>query len=135
MIFEYDLTVPASTSESSPVSVEMDLAYGVVHRLEVFFPPGCHNLVKVIIRRGVHQVWPTNPDGRLKADAFTISYPVWHEMFDRPYRLIADGWSDDTVYPHSITVRLGMQRPELLTPVSKVKTVLGRLSEMAKGKR
>ena len=135
MIYEYDLVVPLNTLEASPASVEMKLCHGIVHKLEVTFPPGCHNAVKVVVRRALHQVWPTNPDGQLKANGYTISYPVWYELEEAPYILTAWAWSPGTTYSHTITIRLGIQRREILQPGQEERGIIKRLGALILGRR
>lgn len=134
MIYTYDLVVPANTLESAPVSQVMHLTAGVVHKLEVFFAAGCHHMVKVVIRDGLHQVWPTNPDAQLKANDHTISYPVWYDLAEAPYELVAYGWSPDTTYDHTITIRLGIDRREVLLPGERSAGILDRLGALIFGR-
>ena len=133
MLYAYELVVPANTPESAPVSQVMKLTVGVVHKLEVFFPAGNLHLVKVVIMDGLHQVWPTNPDGQLKADNYTISYPVWYELTGEPYELTAYGWSPGTTYNHTITIRLGLDRREILLPGEASAGILQRLGKLIFG--
>lgn len=134
MIFESDLTVSANTQQASPAELEMDLTHGIIHRLEVWFPPGCRGQVKVVISRNGHQLWPTNADGQLKADAFTISFPVWYELEDRPYKVWVRAWSPGTSYDHNITIRLGVQRREILMPPRAEVGILRRLERLIFGR-
>lgn len=135
MIFEYDLTIPANTSVAVPAKGEMKVARGIIHKVEVTFPAGCNRAVLVTIRRALHQVWPTNPDGQLKANNYTISFPVWYEIDQPPYEMQVYGWSPGTTYPHVITVRLGISSREVLDPGSSERGILGRLGEAILGKR
>lgn len=133
MIYEYDLVVPANTLLTSPASVKLVLCHGIIHKLEVSFPPGCHNTVKVVIQRALHQVWPTNPDGQLKSNAYTISYPEWYPLEEAPYELTAYGWSPGTSYSHTISIRIGIERREVLEPGREAITFLGRLKTFVFG--
>lgn len=135
MLYEYDLVVPAHTPATAPVNTEMVLTQGIIHRLEVTFPAGCGNEVHVVIRRAVHQVWPTNPGGTMKGNFWTISVPVWYEMEEAPYRLHAYGWSPGANFPHTITIRLGLERRELLMPPREELAILRRLGGLIFGPR
>lgn len=135
MIYEYDLVVPANTLAATPVSVDMKLSHGIVHKLEVSFPPGCNNAVKVVINRALHQVWPTNPDGQVKANGYTVSFPVWYELEEAPYVLTAWAWSPGTTYSHTVTIRMGIQRREVLHPPREEVGIIRKLGELILGRR
>ena len=135
MIYEYDLVLPADTKEATPEPLVMQLTHGIIHRVEISFPSGCNGQVKVVIRRALHQVFPTNPDGQLKANGFTISGPVWYELEEAPYQLEAYGWSPDTSYDHTITIRLYIERREVLEPGAETVGIIGRLGALILGRK
>jgi len=128
VIYEYDLAVPANTLAGAPVSVDMALSPGIIHRLEVGWPAGCNNMVLISIRSGLHQVWPTNPDGYLKGNMYTLSIPVWHDLGEGPATLTAYGCSPGAAYDHAVTIRLAVQRREILQPPDTTKPILERLN-------
>ena len=134
MIFEYDITIPANTTEKDPVKQVMKLAEGVVHKVELTFPAGCNRAVLVVIRRALHQLWPTNPDGQLKANAYTISFPVFYEMSEPPFELEAYGWSPGTTYQHIITIRLGISPMDVIDPGQEHRGIVQRLGEAILGR-
>lgn len=135
MIFEYDLVVPANTLELAPVSEELMLSHGIIHKLELAFPPGCHNAVKVILRRGLHQAFPLNPDGQFKGNAITLSYSTWYELEEAPYSLDVYAWSPGATYSHTITIRLGVERREILFPGGQALGIIERLGQLLFGRR
>ena len=135
MIFEYTLTITAAQTEAVPASQVMKLTKGIVHKLEIVGDGGEHNLVFVVIRRGLHQVWPTNPDGQLHPGFFPISYPVWQPLDEAPFEMVVEGWAPDTTYDHTVTVRLGIQHGEVLEPGREAIGVLGRLRDLFFGGR
>lgn len=125
MFYRYSLTVPASTLVSAPATTIMYLAHGIIHQVEVGFPPGCAALVHVAIFRFEHQAWPTNPDGDFAWDDYNVV--IRQENFGlvhRPYTLSLRAWSEDTVYPHTIACRIGIKKPELHRPGSWVARLL-----------
>ena len=134
MIYEYNLTIPANTLAASPASLTLPLAPGIIHKFEVEFPAGCNKAVLVTLRRGLHQVFPTNPDGQLAANAYTISYPEYYSVEDKPHQLEAYGWSPDTTYSHTITIRIGVLPRDVLEPGRDAITFLGRLRGLLFGR-
>ena len=125
MFYRFSLTVPASTPQTSPVVKVLALTHGIVHQVEVAFPPGCATLVHVSLWRYEHQVWPTNPGESFAWDDYTIV--ITNEAFgliSRPYTLSLRAWSEDTAYPHTIVCRVGVKLPELHRPGSWVGRLL-----------
>lgn len=129
MIFDYTLTIPANTPESAPEPLELPLTHGIIHKIAVIFQAGCRHQVSLVIKRGLHQVWPTNPDGALKGDFFPIEGPVWYELEDEPYVLEAYGWSPGTTYDHVVTIRLWIARREILIPPSESEGIISKLGK------
>jgi len=134
MIFEYDLTIAAAQTQRVPATQELQLARGIIHKVELIFPPGCHHKVFVVIRRGLNQVFPTNPDGQFKGDTHPVSYPVWYPMETGPYRLKAYGWAPDTTYPHTVIIRLGILPREILQPPSETAGILTKIKDILFGR-
>lgn len=134
MIYEYDLAIPANTPAATPVRQDCVLTAGIVHRLEVTWPDGCNGLVRVSIARGIHQVWPANPTGRLTGNGRTLSIPVWYELESGPYVLTIYGDSEGATYAHTVTVAFGVQRREVLIPPNPEAGLLRRMGELIFGR-
>jgi hypothetical protein len=134
MIYEYNLTIPANTPASDPAYLEMPLGPGIIHKLEVEFPLGCNKAVLVALLRGLHQIWPTNPDGALSANAYTISYPEYQPLEEAPFQVEAYGWSPGTAYSHTITIRIGVLPREVLEPGREALHFMGRLKNLIFGR-
>jgi len=103
----------------------MHLVHGIIHQVEVGFPPGCAGLVHVAIFRFEHQAWPTNPDDEFAWDDYNVK--IEREFFGlttRPYELTLRAWSEDSTFAHTITCRLGLKPPELHRPGSWVGRLL-----------
>lgn len=125
MFYRYSLTVPASTAQSAPVETIMRLTYGIVHQVEIGFPPGCAALVHVSIHRYEHQAWPTNPDEQFAWDDYNVR--ITGEEFPllaAPFTLYLRAWSEDTSYAHTITARIGLKIPLPQRPGSWIKRLL-----------
>jgi len=135
MIYEYDLVIPANTPANAPIRLDMPLVKGVVHKLGIWFRAGCRGEVKVVIRRALNQVWPTNPDGQFKGDFFPIEGPVWYELDELPYKLEAYGWSPDTAYDHTVSIRLWIESKEILLPGQQAIGIIERLGRLIFGPR
>ena len=108
MYYDVSFTIPANTAKASPEDLEVKLTHGVVHRVEIGFPSGCAGLAHLQIRRGGHQVWPTNPQGSFNTDDYTIPIDDYYELFEEPYILTLVGWNLDDTYDHTLEIRFGI---------------------------
>ena len=131
MYYDFSFTIPANTLKKTPVELEAKLTSGVIHRVEIGFPAGPRHMVYIAIRKGLHQVWPTNPEGSFNSDNFTIVINEFYPLLTAPYKLTLQGWSPDTTYAHNIEVRFALLPPEVLYPeetfIEAFKRLLKRL--------
>ena len=127
MRYSFDFTVPANTLKAAPATLALDLSPGVVTQLEVAFPPGPNNEVKLVIYRSEHQVWPTNPDGVLAWDDYTMVSPEAYRLDEAPFGFQARAWSPGTTYAHTITIRLTVIPFGELAGVREAQTLSQRL--------
>lgn len=119
MFYAYTLEVPPSTLKTAPVVTTMYLTAGIVHQVELSFPPGCAALVHAVIYHFEHQVWPTNPEGDFAWDDYTIVLPRQeYRMASPPYDLSLRAWSEDDFFLHTLTCRLAVKIPEPHRPGS-----------------
>ena len=116
MFYDFSFTIPANTLEKTPAELNCKLTSGVIHRVEVGFPPGPRYMVYCAIRKGLHQVWPTNPGGSFNSDNFTIVINEFYPLLYSPYLLTLQGWSPGTTYKHIIEVRFGILPQDVLLP-------------------
>lgn len=131
MYYDFGFTIPANTAETSPAKQHIQLTHGIIHRVEIGFPAGCAGLVNLQIKDGLHQVWPTNPEGSFNTDAYTIAFNEYYEFFRKPYTLTLVGWNLDDTYQHTLEIRLGVLPEEILMPeetfIQAFKKLLQRL--------
>lgn len=116
MVYEFDIKVLTTNTIDNPKVVDLKLTAGIIHRYEVYFPPGCNNLVRVGINRGLHQIWPTNPEGRHKGDGATLSYREHYDLVHGPHLITIRAYSIGCRYDHIITVRFAMLTSKILAP-------------------
>lgn len=119
MFYEYRLTIPANTLATSPTEEEVELEHGRIVGVEVQFPRGCVGLVRVRIRRELHQLWPSNPDGDILAEEARIGWQEDYELTEEPYTVTLQGSNEDDTFPHTIRFRfnlLPLSRPAAAAP-------------------
>ncbi len=117
MIYDKALTIPAETKQPSLASVELAVGPGVVKQVFLTFPDGCAGLVGVQILFAEHVVWPSNPDTFFIANDITFSFLENTKVDDEPYSFTMQGYNNDCVYPHTVTLRLSIvpDEPSLLS--------------------
>lgn len=119
MFYRYSLTIPADTTQEDSLQIPLYLSYGIVHQVELGFPPGCAGLVHASIWHLEHQAWPSNPDHNFGWDDYNIRIINEHfPLLAPPYFMTLRAWNDDTIYPHTIVCRLGLKVPEPHRPGS-----------------
>lgn len=123
LYYEIPLTIPANTSQSSSVSIDLELVKGLITSVEVSFPPGCAGLAKVQIKHKLRQVWPTNQEGFFCDDDYKIRFIEDYPLPETPYTLSLIGWNEDDTYPHTVTFRFGLS-PLPKTPIQQLTTFL-----------
>ena len=118
MLYEVDISILTAHTIANKLKTVIGITNGVIHQLSVSFPPGCANLVKVTLNHGKHQIFPTNPDGRIKGDAINVHGKTFQELLVPPYEVRIDAWGVGLAHNHVITVRLWMLRVWQLMPFS-----------------
>lgn len=116
MFYDYAITVPASTTQGSPIEQVMELTKGVIHRVEIGFPIGTRAKVHCQIYHQEHQFLPTNPQGSFASDGYTIAFDEHFELKTAPYDLKARCWSDADTYSYDINIRVGVLPKEVVAP-------------------
>lgn len=108
MFYDFAITIPAGTLESSPEEIELKLVQGVIHTVRIDIPSGSRGEVHLIILRAEHQLYPTNLDGTFNTDNRYIEFPDVEELNAAPFSLIARGWSPDADYDHTYHIEIGL---------------------------
>ena len=119
MNYAFNITTPIGTTKENKQRSDLVLIPGVVTKVEVQFPPGSAGLLYAHINRGVHQVWPHNPDYQYIGDDQTIIIPANYRLVEPPYQFELYTWNIDDTYDHMIIIRFDVMAEvseERLTP-------------------
>ena len=127
MFYDFSFTIPTTATRADPETKELELTRGVVHKVTLFWWPGPHGLVHLVIRRWGSQVLPTNPDESFHYDNYTHVMEERLELFEEPYTLKLEGWGEDLKYPHELIVGIGILPPECFPEYQKADTRLSKL--------
>ena len=116
MIFVFDVTIPSNTPKSKSYIVKAPLPRGVIHKIDIHFPPGPSGLVGVRVTRSGRPVYPSNPKEWFVTDNETITFPEYYviDNMDPPFEI--HGYNEDDTYDHTITFRFGVLPIEVVTP-------------------
>jgi hypothetical protein len=124
MIFDTHLKTLANTPKTSPLITTIPIIAGTITQMFVQFPPGVNALAHLKLLWGLYQLFPSNEQGDFATGGETI---VWAENISitaEPLQLTAITWNEDTVYDHTITVRI------VMTPAAPGSTIGGVLAAL-----
>jgi len=116
-----DITTPKETTPENPKVTEFKLSAGIIHRVEVIFPRGCAGLLHVTIWHGGHQLYPSTQGQDFSGDGETISFNDYYQLKSEVNLLKIKTWNEDTVFSHTVTVRLGILKEEEVNPYALMK--------------
>lgn len=108
MIYRYGITTPAKTYEIDKKKTTLKIASGIVHQLDIVFPPGPCGLLHVAINRGSNQVWPTNPDDNFHSENEAIKYKEFYRFMAEPLEFTVYTWNEDETHAHLVIIRFGI---------------------------
>ncbi len=124
MFYSFAITVPAGTLEVAPVTQRLKLTTGIIHLVDVEFRSGTDFTVGVRICQGLHQVYPSNPDGELKADGRSIIFGDHYELIPGADELVVKAYAPLAKYDHVVYIKLGILRQDELNLSYKTDSLL-----------
>ncbi len=130
MIFVHTISTPASTTQTSPLETELSLGLGIIHRVDVGFPPGAQGFHHAAIDRDGRQLYPSNPQGNWAWDDLVQQFPTWFELEVEPFTVVARTWNDDDTFAHEVTLQFLILPREILLPPREETGLLQRLSRV-----
>jgi len=130
MFYDFSFTIHKEKTTDDRETMELKLPYGVVHKVSLFWWPGPHGLVHLIIKRFEHQVLPTNPDESFHYDNYTHVMDDRIEILTEPFTLKLEGWGVSCKYDHEVIVGIGILPPECFPEYQKPDTRLSKLLQL-----
>lgn len=130
MLYTWDINIPKSTTEASPVEQDLPIANGIIDWVSVTFPPGSAKLAHCQIFHFGVQIYPSRAGMDLRGDTFPIAWRDYYEMYHEPYMLKAKLWNEDDTYPHkcyiaiAVLPRKAIAAPSLIDSLKGVATSL-----------
>lgn len=130
MLYVLALTIPHGTAEDSPYEQDLQLTDGVITHVEVEFPAGCQGLAHSYACQGLHQVFPTNPEGDLCSDNYVIAWNDYQDLDADPRVLTIIGWNDDATYDHTITWRIELSDRDIAERGQTSMSMMDRIGKL-----
>jgi len=118
MFYTFSHTVTTDDVVTDKKELEMQMAAGVIHQVDVLFQDGCDHLVNVQVFIADLQLWPSNRDGVMKGNATVISFREFLELQPGGAKLTAKIWGDGTVTEKEVVIQIGLLSKRILQPLS-----------------
>lgn len=112
MVYSETITVTANRAKVDAVDTSLKVTKGLVWKIEVDFPPGCCGLTHVQVFDGSYQLFPASPGDSLHGDGAVIAFDDSYLKDAAPFSFIVKTWNLDTIWDHTIQVRIGMASAE-----------------------
>lgn len=118
MFYVFSYTPTASDTEASPYELELKLAPGVIHQVDVLFQDGCNHEEFVQIIQGKVQLWPSNRGEKLRGNATVVSFREFVELDHSNCLLKAHIWTTLTADFKELLIQIGVLPKAILQPLS-----------------
>jgi hypothetical protein len=116
MFYVKEITTAANTSKADSIETDRRVWAGVIHRVEVVFPPGCAGLLHVTIHHGGHQIYPSEELQDFIGDDEVISFNDFYELVPGDNLIRIKTWNEDDTFDHKVIIRMGILPKEYLYP-------------------
>ena len=123
MFYVKDISTPANTSRLSPVVSDIKVWSGVIHRVEVVFPPGPSGLLHVTIWHGGHQVYPSTEGMNFAGDNESSEFNDFYPLPLGFNTITVKTYNEDDTYAHTCRVRFGVLPRWLVDPTLQFRRI------------
>lgn len=106
MLFAWDITIAADTVVTAAKEQNLKLSKGVIVKISVKYPSGCHGLVKMRLQHRRFQIVPLTSGEWLTGDDEAVDFLEYYELSHAPYELKFIGVSSGTTFPHTLAIRI-----------------------------
>jgi len=130
MFYDFSVTIPTTATKGDPFEQELQLPFGIVHKVTLFWWPGPHGLVHLVINRYGHQVLPTNPGESFHYDNLTHVMEDRIELLTPPHTLTVVGWGVNCSYDHEVIIGVGILPPESFPEYQPADTRLAKMLKL-----
>jgi len=134
MDYWFAVATPANTAQSDAIETELKLTSGVITRVWMVHPEGCHGLAYATLWRGGHQLYPSNPEEAYHGNDVPM---VWDDDYNlkSPALLKLKTWNLDDTYEHSLYLRVTVMRPAVDAMQKAIVDLLTIIKSLLTGRR
>ncbi|MBA7706408.1 hypothetical protein ES703_115262 [subsurface metagenome] len=118
MFYVFSLELPTSHAHSTPYDLDIKLAAGVIHQVDVLFQDECAHKQHVQIFHANHQLWPSNRGADLRGNATVISFREFYELAPGESLLTATFWYDSGQTWKEVIIQIGLLPKRIMQPIS-----------------
>ncbi len=118
MFYTFPYTPTVSDVAGNPHEIDIQLAKGVIHQVDILFQDGCNHETFVQIFEGRSQIWPTNVGQAFRGNATVVSFREYYQPTGPPTRLTAYVWSTLSSDWAEVVIQLGLLPKRILQPLS-----------------
>jgi len=118
MFYVFSLLPTAIKTEAEAQTLNMPLAAGIIHQVDVLFQDGCDHSTFVRIYDSDHQLWPTNREEKLRGNATVISFREFYELKSGDSTLTAKIWNSLTTGWAEVIIQIGLLPKRIIQPMS-----------------
>ncbi len=118
MFYTFAHSIATTELITAPARIDMPLAAGVIHQVDILFQSGCSFALGVAIRQGDHQLWPSNRESAIYGDAAVVSFREFHELRPGANDLYALVWGDGVIDAVQVIIQVGILPKTILQPMS-----------------
>lgn len=108
MIYRFGITTLHKTDGPVWKKTVLRLSRGVIHQIDIRFPPGPQGFLKLHINRAAHQIWPSTSGQDFSTDNELITFREHYELISAPLQFEAWTWNDDDTHDHLVIIRIGI---------------------------
>jgi len=141
MDYKYAVKTTAGTSEANAKKTPLKLTAGIITKVQLLHPEGCHGLAYASIWEGGHQLYPSNPETAYHGNDVPMEFEDNYEL-EAPALLTLKTWNLDDTYDHTVYVRITVLRPKkdvaqeaMLELLGIIKDLLTVIKELLTGRR
>jgi len=80
MFYSFKHTVVVSDIETNKYELDLTLAAGVIHQVDILFQDGCDHEAHVQVFQANFQLWPSNRGGSIVGNATVVSFREFLEL-------------------------------------------------------
>ena len=130
MLYAEQITFTKNKTEAEATRYSFKVRKGVIYRIWITFPTGCHQLVKLRLLIDEHNFLPVHKYAYIRGNGFVFEFPMMFEIKEEPSTITIEGWNEDDTNDHTIDIYVLILDKSLVLPVGATEGILESLSSL-----